>query len=353
MKKLISVGGVMTVGLDLGDKFSQICVLDEQGEVGEESRVRTTPEGLRRRFEQLPPCRIAMEVGTHSPWVERLLVELGHEVLVANPRKVRLIHQNESKDDRLDAEHLARLARVDPKLLHPIQHRDRQAQEDLAVLRGRQALVAARTQLVNHTRGAVKSLGARLKGCSTRSFHKQAPQQIPDGLRRALMPILEMIADLTRRIDRYDKQIEKIAEDRYPQTSLLRQVQGVGALTALWYVLVIGDPYRFSSSRRVGAYLGLRPRRRQSGDDDPELRITKTGDKELRRLLVTASHYILGPFGPDTDLRRWGEALAARGRKNAKKRAVVAVARKLAVLLHALLVNAEEYEPLRHSQAAA
>ena len=353
MKKISSVEGGVTIGLDLGDRFSQICVLDALGEVLEESRVRTTPEALGRRFGSMTPCRVALEVGTHSPWVQRLLAGMGHEVLVANARKMRLIYQNESKNDRVDAELLARLARVDPKLLHPIQHRDRQSQQDLAVLRSRQALVQARTQLVNHTRGAVKSCGDRLKGCSTRSFHKQAPQQIPEGLRPALMPILEMLADLTRRIDRYDKQIERLAEERYPQTTLLRQVVGVGALTALWFVLVIGDPHRFNRSRRVGAYLGLRPRQSQSGKGDPELRITKTGDKELRRLLVTASQYILGPFGPDTDLRRWGEALAARGRKNAKKRAVVGVARKLAVLLHALWVNAEEYEPLRHSQAAA
>lgn len=351
MSNFSSNEGGVTVGIDLGDKHSRLCVLNGSGEVIEESRVPTTPEGLGKRFEAVACCRVALEVGTHSPWVQRQLTEMGHDVLVANARKLRLIYENENKDDRRDAENLARLARVDPKLLYPIQHRDGQSQEDLAVLRSRQSLVRARTQLVNHCRGSVKSCGARLKGCSTRSFHKQAPKQIPEGLRLALMPILDTIAELTRRIGGYDKQIEQLAEERYPQTVLLRQVQGVGALTALWFVLVIGDPHRFSKSRRVGAYLGLRPRRGQSGNDDPELRITKTGDKELRRLLVTASHYILGPFGPDTDLRRWGETLAARGRKSAKKRAVVAVARKLAVLLHALWVNAEEYEPLRHSQA--
>ena len=343
----------VTVGLDLGDKSSRLCVLDESGEIVEEGRVLTKPEALRRRFESLDRCRVALEVGTHSPWVSRLIQELGHEVLVANPRKLRLIYRTESKDDRLDAERLARLARVDPKLLYPIEHRDGQRQTDLAVLRSRQALVQVRTQLINHVRGVAKSNGARVKGCSTASFHKQAPKQIPEVLRPALSPILETIADLTRRIRRYDQLIERLCEERYPQTTLLRQVSGVGALTALWYVLVIGDPHRFSSSRRVGAYLGLRPRRSQSGCDDPELRITKAGDKELRRLLVTASQYILGPFGGDSDLRRWGLELAARGRRNAKKRAVVAVARKLAVLLHALWTNAEEYEPLRNTQAAA
>lgn len=352
MSKLSSRESGMVVGLDLGDKFSLLCILNDQAEVIEESRVRTTPEGLQKRFASLPPCRVALEVGTHSPWVQRLLKGLGHEVLVANPRKLRLIYQNESKDDRLDAEKLARLARVDPKLLHTIQHRDSQSQEDLAVLRSRQSLVEARTKLVNHVRGSVKSVGARLQGCSTASFHKQALGQLPPGLRPALTPIVETIADLSRRIQRYDKQVQQLAEQRYPQTDLLRQVAGVGHLTALWFVLVIGDPHRFSSSRHVGSYLGLRPRKNQSGKGDPELRITKVGDSELRRLLVTAGQYILGAFGPDTDLRRWGLALAQRGRKNAKKRAVVAVARKLAVLLHALWLNAEVYEPLRHSKAA-
>jgi transposase len=282
-----------------------------------------------------------------------MLKSLGHKVLVANPRKLRLIWQNESKHDRLDAENLARLARMDPKLLHPIRHPDRESQAAMAVLRSRQALVEARTKLVNHVRGAVKSYGSRLKSCSTGSFAKRASSQIPEDLRPALTPVLEAIGDLTRKIRAYNRQIEQMATERYPETTLLRQVSGVGPLTALCYVLKIGDPHRFYRSRLVGAYLGLRPRRSQSGSKDPELGITKVGDKPLRKLLVGSAHYILGPFGPDTDLRRWGLAMAARGGKNAKKRAVVAVARKLAVLLHALWVNSEEYEPLRYSQRAA
>lgn len=353
MAKRNRVEAGMTVGLDLGDKFSHFCVLEASGEILEEGRVATTRKGLLQRFENLSSSRVALEVGTHSPWIQRLLTEVGHEVLVANARKLRLIYHNESKSDQLDAENLARLARVDPKLLHPIQHRDEESQETMAVLRSRQVLVEARAKLVNHVRGVVKSFGSRVKSCSTTCFHKKAAEQIPEGLRPALSAVLEVIADLTRKIGRYDQQIERLSEQRYPQTSLLREVPGVGPLTALWFVLTIGDPHRFRRSRCVGAYLGLRPRRSQSGDDDPELQITKTGDPELRRLLVNAAHYILGPFGPDTDLRRWGLALAARGRKNAKKRAVVAVARKLSVLLHALWLNAEVYEPLRNGEAAA
>lgn len=340
-----------TIGLDLGDKYSRLCVLDAGGEEVESSRVRTTPEAMRQRFAGMAVSRVALEVGTHSPWVQRLLEECGHEVMVANARKLRMIYQNESKDDGVDAESLARVARMDPKLLRPIRHRGQRAQQDLAMLRSRAALVRARTMLVNHVRGSVKSFGGRVKTCSTGSFAKQAVGQVPAELRSALRSVLELIAALTERIRRYDKQIAGLAGACYPETQLLRQVPGVGALTATSYVLTLEDPRRFRRSRCVGAYLGLRPRRSQSGDRDPELRISKTGDTDLRRLLVGAAHYILGPFGPDTDLRRWGEALAARGKKNAKKRAVVAVARKLAVLLHRLWLTGEVYEPLRQSRA--
>lgn len=351
MAKTSRIESRVTVGMDLGDKYSCYCVLDESGEVVEEGRVATTARGVSRRFRELAPARVAIEVGTHSPWVQRLLTECGHEVVVANARKVSLISRSDTKDDRGDAEWLARLARADVKLLSPIRHRGSQAQQDRAVLRSRAALVQSRTQLVNHVRGMVKSFGGRLRSCSAQSFHKQVTGQIPEELAPAVTPILEIIGSLTRQIRRYDKHIETLTVHRYPETGLLQQVTGVGPQTALSYVLTIEDPHRFRCSRAVGAYLGLRPRRRQSGNNDPELRITKAGDPAVRRLLVGAAHYILGPFGPDCDLRRWGLALAARGKKNAKKQAVVAVARKLAVVLHRLWITGEEYEPLRNTEA--
>jgi transposase len=351
MKKDTKAGSGMTVGVDLGDRWSRYCVLDEEGQVLEEDTIATTARALRKRFSDLPAARVVIEVGTHSPWIQRLLRELGHETITANPRYVRLIYGSRNKNDQLDAERLARLARVDTKLLHPIQHRGGTAQADRALLRSRNALVECRTKLVNHARGMVKSIGGRLPSCSTSYFHKRVRQDVPDELKPALTPVLDTIATLTRKIQRLETQIERLATKRYPETGLLRQVSGVGPLTALSYVLTVEDPERFKSSRAVGPYLGLRPRQSQSGDQDPELRITKAGDTDLRRLLVGSAHYILGPFGPDTDLRRWGLALAARGKKNAKKRAVVAVARKLAVLLHRLWVTAEVYEPLRSNRS--
>jgi transposase len=336
--------------LDLGDRYSYLCLIDTQsGEIVEESRLRTSPEAFRCRFASEQHLLIAIEAGTHSPWASRVLEECGHEVLVANARKLRLIYSNKRKRDEVDTENLARLARVDPKLLYPLKHRGEDSQAHMAIVRSRQALIGCRTQLVNHVRGAVKSFGARLPKCPARSFHNRAAEHIPEALWPALGPIIEQIGLLTERIHQYDRKLETIAKEHYPETELLRQVEGIGSLTALTFVLTLEDPYRFAKSRSVGAYLGLVPARDQSGDRDPQKRISREGDEMLRKLLVGSAHYILGPFGSDSDLRRHGEKVASRGGKNAKKRAAVAVARKLTVLLHRLWVTAGVYEPLHNA----
>jgi transposase len=341
----------MTAGMDLGDNYSYLCLIDtESGQLIEGSRLRTTPEAMRRRFDSERPLHIAIEVGTHSPWVSRLLTECGHEVLVANPRKTRLIYGQKRKTDKLDAEKLARLARADPELLYPVEHRGEDSQAHLAVVHSREALIRSRTQMINHVRGTVKSFGYRLPKCSTPSFHKKVPGNLPSELVEALGPIVETIGSLTEKIKDYDRRIEGLATEHYPEAELLRQVSGVGSLTALTFVLTLEDPQRFAQSRSVGAYLGLAPGTDQSGERDPQKRISGEGDEMLRRLLVSSAHYILGPFAPDSDLRRHGEKLAERGGKNAKKRAVVAVARKLSVVLHRLWVSAEVYEPLRNAR---
>jgi len=344
----------MTAGLDLGDKHSYLCLIDQHsGEVVEEGRLRTTPEAFKRRFASERPMRIAIEAGTHSPWASRVLEQCGHEILVANSRKLRLIYANKRKTDEVDAENLARLARVDPKLLYPLKHRGEESQAHMALIRSRQALVSARTQLVNHARGTVKSFGARLPKCPARSFHKRAQEHIPEAPLPALEPVLEQIGSLTERIRDYEKRLMEISEEHYPETGLLRQVEGVGPLTALTFVLTLEDPYRFEKSRSVGAYLGLVPASDRSGDRDPQKRISKEGDEMLRKLLVSGAHYVLGPFGSDSDLRRHGEKIASRGGKNAKKRAVVATARKLSVLLHSLWMSGEVYEPLRNAHRSS
>ncbi len=340
----------LTMGVDVGDKFSQVCVLDGDGEIQEKARIRTTPSAFGQWFRSATPSVVVLEAGTHSPWISRLIAACGHETIVANPRRLRLIYQNDRKSDRVDAESLARLGRLDPRLLCPIKHRGAEAQADLALLRSRDALIRARTLLINHMRGASKAVGGRLPKCSARSFHHKAGGHVPAELAASLAPELETIARLTAQIQDLDRQIEEMATTKYPEIAALRQVPGVGPVTAATYVLTLEDPGRFPRSRAVGCYVGLRPRQADSGDQKPQLHITKAGDEALRSLLVCAAQHILGPYGPDTDLRRWGLALAERGGKAAKKRAVVAVARKLAVLLHRLWETGEIYEPLRNAR---
>jgi transposase len=287
---MIFKGHKLTIGLDLGDRWSNYCVLDEAGEVLLEQKLATTPEAIKQTFERIPRSLMALETGTHSPWLSRLLRELGHEVLVAHAQKVELISKSNRKDDRHDAP-LARLARIDPELLGPVRH-------------------------------------------------------------RSAKPLLKEIESLNERIKECDARMEKIARESYPQVALLKQMKGVGTQIALTYVLTLDDPHRFAKSREVGCFLGLRPGRRDSGQSQPHMHISKEGDPYLRTMLVQGAHYILGPFGEDSDLQRWGLRLAERGGKNAKKQAVVAVARKLAVLLHRLWVSGEVYEPLRNSRKA-
>jgi transposase len=342
-----------TVGVDLGDRWSRYCILDAAGEIVEEDRIPTTPAGVEARFRSMTATRIVLEAGSHSPWVSRQLTAYGHEVVIANARKVRLIYESDRKNDRLDARILARLGRVDANLLSPVQHRRVETQADLAVIRSRDALVTARTQLINVMRGQVKSMGGRLPKSTSGAFAHKTADAVPPTLRVALAPLLRSVRDLTEQIRRCNHQIKELADNKYPETQLLRQVSGVGVLTALAYVLTLEDPFRFPKSRAVGCYLGLRPRQNQSGDSAPQLGISKAGNGYLRRLLVQGAHYVLGPFAPDTSLRRWGLQLASRGGKNGKKRAVVAVARKMAVLLHHLWITAEVYEPLRGQQQAA
>src|SRR5499425_2538663 len=296
----------LTIGLDLGDRNSWYCVLDEGGQIQLEQRVRTNARALREVFSAMPRSRIALEIGTHSPWISRLLSDLGHEVIVANARKVRLIGESRKKDDRLDAQTLARLARIDPQLLYPVKHRSAQAQSDLMMIRARAGLVRARTGLVNTARGLAKSYGERLRGCNVRNMNAEKAEGLSPELQQALEPLLSAIEELSERICEYNDRIEALAEQSYPQVELLKQIKGVGTLIALTYLLTLEDPHRFGKSRDVGGYLGLQPGRRKSGKSEPQLHISKEGDPYLRTLLVQGAQHILGPFGIDCDLRRWG-----------------------------------------------
>src|SRR5271154_2171376 len=296
----------LTIGMDLGDRWSFYCVLDEAGKIILEQKLPTTPEAMKQTFGKIPRSLMALETGTHSPWASRLLTELGHEVIVAHAQKVKLITKSNRKDDWHDAQTLARLARVDPELLGPVRHRSAQAQIHLTVIRARAELVSARTSLVNAARGLVKSYGQRLPKCGTQQVKRELAAGLHAELREGLEPLLKEIESLNERIQEYEVRMEKIARESYPQVELLKQVKGVGTQIALTYVLTLEDPQRFRKSRDVGCFLGLRPGRRNSGQSEPQKHISKEGDRYLRTMLVQGAHYILGPFGEDSDLRRWG-----------------------------------------------
>jgi len=339
------MNNTITIGMDLGDKFHIAVVFDEEGNELNVSKVINNKTALTKFFEPYRNANVAIEAGTHSPWISRLLGEMGINVYVGNPRKLRCIWDSTDKSDERDARMLGMVCRLDPGLLHPLRHRGSQAQADLAIIKSRDILVKNRNQLINHARGLVKANGDRLPKCSSESFVKRCEAHVPPELRPALAPVFDSISNLTQQIKDLDQKIDQLSKERYPETQYLHQVPGVGPVTALTFVLTIEDPARFSKSRQVGPFLGLTPQRDQSGEIDKQLPITKAGDEYLRQLLVGCAHYIIGPFGPESHLRRHGLKVASRGGKNAKKRAVVAVARKLSVLLHKLWITEQAYDP--------
>lgn len=337
------------VGIDVSDKAMKVIGLDGSGEISLRTTVSCTAMAIRNVFGAMEPSVMALETGSHTGWIARLLVELKHEAVVANARKVKAIWGDEKKTDWRDAETLARLVRSDRKLLRPVTLRGEQTQRDTNALKARDALVRCRTLMVCNVRSLVKNVGERVKSCSAESFAQRCRQEVSAEALWAVEGVLEALEVLNEHIGRYDVRIEEIAHSRYEEaTRRLRQIKGVGPVTALAFVLGVEDPSRFKPRRQVGAYLGMTPRRDQSGESDKQLGITHAGNELVRRLLVSAAHYILGPFGPDTDLRRFGERLMKRGGKNAKKRAVVAVARKLAIVLLKLWQTGEVYEPLKN-----
>ena len=334
-----------SIGMDLGDKRSRFCLMNEQEAIIEEGWVATIKPAMTRRFSKFPRARVVIEASTHSAWVSRVLQECGHEAVVANPREVgRKYLSKTKKNDKSDARTLAHLGLVSEFFLSPIKHRSLSAQVDLSQIRCRDALIKSRTGLINHARTIVKGVGERLPKCAAHVFSERVLPHIPCELKEALVPIVELVGTITAEIKEYDKKIEVLSQ-KYPETELLRQIPGVGALTSLAFVLTLEDPQRFPKSRQVGAFVGLVPRQHDTGESSPQLRITKAGNDYLRRLLVTSSQYILGHYGKDCDLKRHGERISVKGGKAAKKRAVVAVARKLAVLLHLLWRTAQVYEP--------
>ena len=333
-----------TIGIDLGDRKHEMCVLDAGGEVEDRRGIGGGRDALKRLARKYPGARVIIECGTHSPWISRYLEGLGMEVVVANPRKVRAIWDQEFKSDERDAEMLARIGRFDPKLLRPIRHGSEEAQKELLSIKMRDTLVRRRVDIISAVRFTLKSLGHRVGNPSSASFHKVVMGQVPADCAPLIEPMVKVLAEMGERIKEFDRMIRRAAA-AHPAARHLQEIVGIGPITALYFVHKIEDPGRFARVRDVGAYLGLCPRRDQSGDCDKQLRITKAGDRYLRRLLVSAAQYILGHFGKECALREFGLRLCERGGPRAKKKAVVAVARKLSVLMVSVWKNESDYRP--------
>ena len=347
----------LTIGMDMSDKTSELCALTVERQVDQRATVAMSPPALHKFFSKFKvPSRvtIVMEAGTHSPWVSDQLAEMGFGVVVADPRRIKAIWGSHNKSDKLDAETLARLGQSELDLLNQVYHKDHQQRVDLLQIKCRDGLVKSRTALINQVRGLLKSLGGRIPSTSPASFPKVARSSMPAELKAVFSELLKALDAINKQISAYDRKIEKVANKRYgEQTQKLRQIKGVGAITALAFVLTVGDPKRFAKSRDVAPYLGLVPKRDQSGDSDKQLSITKAGNASMRRLLVNSANYVMGPFGEDCELRRHGERIAARGGKITNRKAKVAVARKLSVLMHRLMLSDEDYNPFYNTRAKA
>lgn len=257
---------------------------------------------------------------------------------------MRAIWQAERKSDRRDPEMLARIGRLDVKLLCPVRHGSAEAQGELLAVKARDALVRRRVDLISHVRFTLKSLGYRVSNPSTARFHKVVLEEVPAEWSHVVAPLVEVLKTISEQIKDLDATISRAAE-RHPVAKRLQQIAGVGPVTALYFVHKIEDPSRFARTREVGAYIGLCPKRDQSGGCEKQLRITRTGAPYLRRLLVNAAQSLLGRFGRDCALREFGLRLSERGGPRAKKKAVVAVSRKLSVLMLTLWKSGEDFEP--------
>jgi transposase len=278
----------------------------------------------------------------------------GHEVVVANPREFRLISLSHKKNDRNDARLLGEFGQIKPSMLHPVTLRGTKCQNARTLMRNRKQLVAMRTEMINMIKSAISDLGLELgtSGASN-TFHKRIVERIPEELEPAIGPLIPVMDAIATALTTFDRQIDRESKAHFTETAMLRQVDGVGPIMALTFVATIEDASRFPRSRDVGAYAGLVPISRNSCKMTPELSISKRGDAALRQALVNAATYILGPRGKDCDLRRWGLTLQDRGGQRSRAKARIAVARKLAVLLHRLMLTGEVYDPNRSLVAAA
>lgn len=334
-------------GLDVSEKHIQICEIDVD-DVVSEGRIATSDKKLREYFEGRAARRIVIEMSSHTRWITELLRSFGHEVLVVDPRRMKLVSGTLYKDDTLDAQTLAMLARDAPRLLKTVPLRDIEHQRLLTMVRARATAVEGRTRIINAIRGMLKPYGYRVPRSSHSVLATYLWSEVEAPILRLIEPLMVLLETFDGQIARYDQEAERILPQLPPNARQLREIPGVGPLTVLYFVAIIGDPNRFAKSRDVGPYLGLCRRRDDSGEYQSELGITKAGDRYMRALLANCVSHIMGPFGKDSDLRDWGLKKLGGATRVEKKKMKVALARKLAVLLLTLWKSGKPYD--RHHQ---
>ena len=352
MKTVANTAVKACIGFDLGETSSHYCLVNLEGQVECRGQVENQRSEFERVLSSCPQARVVIETCRVSHWIGSHMRSLGREVYEANPRRVALISQSSKKTDRNDAELLAKIGRADVSLLNAIHPRSAACMEARILLRVRQQLVGTRTRAVNSVRSCLRVFGYSAPSCCTEQFAERTAPVVPAHLAALLRPLFALLKTLNRQIESCDRHLATMAKQRFPDSQTLQQIHGVGPLVSLAFVTAIGDPKRFRDSRMVGAYLGLTPRSRQSGRSDPQLRISKEGDPMVRSLLVTAATHILRQSAPDTALKRHGRRLAKNGSPRDRARARIAVARKLAVVLHRLWLTGEVYRPLPLEPAA-
>ncbi len=335
----------ITIGMDLGNRKHTVCAIDGAGEVLWRKKVTNTPEALKPFFEENAGATVAMETGLCCRWISALAKRCGCEVLVGNARKLAPIWQSMQKSDENDAFMIAKLARFDRGLFHPVSLRDDERHEMVQILELREVAVSQRTQAVNSVRGLCKAMGVFIPDCDATRFHKVAKDAIPRDLAWKFMPMLRQLKETAETIRRYDAMLKRYASDHFgEEVALASTIPGIGPVTSCAFVALVGDAKRFGKARDAGVYFGLTPARDQSGDRDAPKRVTKAGSKMMRRLLVTAANYVMRTSSPDTAIKRHGMRICARGGKIAKRKAKVAIARKLAVVMLAMLKSGKPYE---------
>ena len=344
-----------TIGVDVSDRTSKICVMkkmpDGERRIVVETTCATTKEGFGETFAKFDRSwPVVFETGTHCRWMDRCFRILGFKTIIANPGKVPSITKSNTKNDRNDARELARLAIADVSMLHPVKLRDEVYQQMLRYHRGRNELVCVRTKLISQLRGFAKSMGCRIDDCSTERFHKIDKSMWPTELESVGWPILDVIEVVNLKIKAFEKAIRDLSEtpEFKDMVGRVRTVYGVGEIGSTAFIAIIGgDPARFDRSRDIGAYLGLIPKQDQSGDKDKQLHITHAGSSLIRTVLVECAGVALQSNAKETDIKLKGLRIAMNGGGIAKKKARTAVARSLAVTMLALLKNPDaEYVPL-------